>query len=277
MRLLIFGLGFVGKTVARRALARGWAVTATTRGASLPAGIEPVAPDVAGDAAARSDAVLITAAPDDHGCPGLNAMARGLRGAAVRWIGYLSTTGVYGDWEGRWVFEDSPLNAHSPEGARRAAAEHDWHALGEQTGLPVAAFRLPGIYGPGRSPFDRLRKGQARSIDRPGQVFSRIHVEDIAAGVEASMRRPRRGAAYNLVDDEPAPAHVVTAHAAALLGVPAPPVEAYDAAMLSPKARRFYEESRRVANALAKAELGWRPAYPTYREGLAAVLAAENR
>jgi nucleoside-diphosphate-sugar epimerase len=203
-------------------------------------------------------------------------MALGLRGSPARWIGYLSTTGVYGDWEGRWVFEGSPLKAHSPEGARRAAAEHDWFAVGEQTGLPVAAFRLPGIYGPGRSPFDRLRKGQARSVARKGQVFSRIHVEDIAAALEASMARPRAGAAYNIVDDEPAPAHVVTAHAAALIGIPAPPVEDYDSAILSPQARRFYEESKRVANALAKAELGWRPAYPTYREGLAAVLAAER-
>lgn len=276
MRLLIFGLGFVGRTVARRALARGWEVAATTRGGPMLPEIEPVHIQAAGDAAAHSDAVLVTAAPDDHGCPGLAALATGLRGSPARWVGYLSTTGVYGDWGGRWVFEDSPLKAHSLEGARRAAAEHDWFALGEQTGLAVAAFRLPGIYGPGRSPFDRLRTGQARSIVRQGQVFSRIHVEDLAAGLEASMARPRGGAAYNLVDDEPAPPHIVTAHAAALIGVDPPPLEDFDTVALGPKARRFYEESKRVANALAKAELGWFPVYPTYREGLAAVLAAER-
>jgi nucleoside-diphosphate-sugar epimerase len=143
-------------------------------------------------------------------------------------------------------------------------------------GLTVTAFRLPGIYGPGRSPFDRLREGTARRLVKPDHVFSRIHVEDLAAALEASIARPRAGGIYNLCDDAPAPAAEVTACAAELLGMPPPPEEAYDPALLSPAAQRFWAECKRVSNALAKAELGWRPAYPSYREGLRAILDAEQ-
>ncbi len=279
MRLLIFGLGYVGQALAGRLGPKGWSVAATCRGTPGPAfaalGVEPVAVDEAARHAALADAVLVTAAPDDHGCPGLAALRGGLSPGRGRWVGYLSSTGAYGDWSGRWVFEDCPLKAQSIEGARRAAAEHDWQAFGREAGLAVAAFRLPGIYGPGRSAFDRLRTGHSASVVRAGQVFSRVHVDDLARGLEASMARPRPGAAYNLCDDEPAPAHAVTAHAAALLGLPPPPTQAYDPDTVRPQARRFYAESKRVANALAKAELGWRPLFPTYREGLAAILSAE--
>jgi nucleoside-diphosphate-sugar epimerase len=143
-------------------------------------------------------------------------------------------------------------------------------------GLTVTVFRLPGIYGPGRSGFDRLRAGQARRIASPGQVFSRIHVDDLAAGLEASIERPRAGGIYNLCDDEPCPNGDVIAHAAELLGLPVPQEVALEDAALSPAGLRFYAESKRVSNALAKAELGWRPAYPTYREGLRAILKAER-
>lgn len=280
MRLLIFGLGYVGQAVARRARGRGWRVAATFRGEAPPPvfaalGVEPTPLPLCQAEAAASDAVLVTAAPDDHGCPGLDYLRDGLVGPFPRWIGYLSTTGVYGDWGGRWVFEDSPLKAQSVEGARRVAAEQDWLHL-VLDGAPVTVFRLPGIYGPGRSPLDRLRQGQARSVVREGQVFSRIHVEDLAAGLEASIARPRPGGVYNLVDDEPAPAQAVTAFAANLLGVPPPRPEPYDPTTMRPQARRFYAESKRVSNALAKAELGWRPAYPTYREGLQAILRQEG-
>ncbi|MDB5459726.1 MAG: Nucleoside-diphosphate-sugar epimerase, partial [Caulobacteraceae bacterium] len=152
----------------------------------------------------------------------------------------------------------------------------DWRQIGRGMGLTVTAFRLPGIYGPGRSSFDRLRDGTARRLIKPGHVFSRIHVEDLAAGLEASIRQPRAAGIYNLCDDEPAAAAEVTAYAAGLLGMAPPPKEAFDPAALSPAARRFYEECKRVSNARAKAELGWRPAHPTYREGLAAILAAET-
>ena len=281
MTLLIFGFGFSGKALARRMLAQGWSVTAAIRKpedreAARATGVEAVDPADAGalrQAAGRARAVLVTAPPGPAGCPGLEALVPALAasGAFPDWIGYLSTTGVYGDRAGRWVTEASPLNAQSIEGARRAAAERDWRQIGRGMGLTVAAFRLPGIYGPGRSAFDRLRDGTARRLVKPGHVFSRIHVDDLAAGLEASIARPRPHAVYNLCDDEPAPAADVMAYAAGLLGIATPPEEPFDAAALSPMARRFYAESKRVSNALAKAELGWRPAYPTYREGLRAI------
>ena len=149
-------------------------------------------------------------------------------------------------------------------------------ALSERTGLPVMIFRLPGIYGPGRSPFTRLRQGSATRYALPGHVVSRIHVEDIAAGLHASLLKPRAGGIYNLCDDLPAPSEVVTAYAASLMGIEPPPLVPLDLAALPPQARRFYLASRRVSNALAKAELGWRPVYPDYRAGLAAVLSSET-
>ncbi len=230
------------------------------------------------EAAARANAILVTAPPGERGCPGLAALAPAIAasGAFPDWIGYLSTTGVYGDRDGGWVFETSALDARSVEGARRVAAERDWREIGRGMGLTLTAFRLPGIYGPGRSAFDRLRDGTARRLVKPGHVFSRIHVEDLAAGLEASIARPRAAGIYNLCDDEPASAADVTAYAAGLLGLPPPPEEPFDPAALSPAGRRFYDECKRVSNARAKAELGWRPRYPTYREGLAAILAAET-
>ena len=254
MRLFVYGLGYTGKALARRLEFRGWTVSGVGRGEDARAVNE----------AARADAVLVSAPPGEAGCPGLVALA----GVTPPWLGYLSTTGVYGDRGGGWVFEGSDLAPASPEGARRVAAETGWRARG------AMVFRLPGIYGPGRSAFDRLRDGTARRLVKPGQVFSRIHVDDLAAALEAALARPHPSWAMNLCDDEPARATDVTAHAAALMGVEPPPEEAFDEATLSPAARRFWAESKRVSNARAKAALGWRPAYPSYREGLAAVLAA---
>jgi len=278
MRLFVFGFGYTGAALARRLLPEGWRVAGTSRDeagrAALAAqGVEPVDPAEPAELAqalANTDALLISAPPTVEGCPGFVALAPFMGGRRPAWIGYLSTTGVYGDREGRWVFEDSLLLAHSVEGARRAAAERDWMRLG------ASVFRLPGIYGPGRSAFDRLRDGTAKRLVKPGQVFSRIHVDDLAGGLAASMARPDRAHVYNLCDDEPAPADVVTAYAADLLGIARPPEEPFDPAALSPAARRFWSENKRVSNARAKAALGWRPAYPTYREGLAAVLAFES-
>ncbi|MFN3856434.1 MAG: SDR family oxidoreductase [Caulobacter sp.] len=284
--LLIFGFGFTGAALARRLIPEGWRVSGTVRSteaaaAALAAGVTPLDPGDRHDlvrALAGATAVLVTAPPGPDGCPGLNALVPAMATARAfpDWIGYLSTTGVYGDRQGRWVFESSPLSARSVEGGRRAAAERDWQEVGRGMGLTVQTFRLPGIYGPGRSPLDRIRDRTARSVIKPGQVFSRIHVDDIASGLAASIARPRAGAAYNLTDDEPAPSHVVNAYAAALLGLPAPVETPFDAATLSPAALRFWSENKRVSNALAKAELGWRPRYPSYREGLAAILAAER-
>lgn len=284
MKLLIYGYGFAGRALAGRMQARGWNVAATFRkpedaGRLAADGVEPVPasdPVLLDAQAAAAQAVLITAPPGAEGCPGLPALVPALARARAfpDWLGYLSTTGVYGDRKGGWVFEHSRLAAQSREGARRVAAERDWLDVGRGMGLTVAVFRLPGIYGPGRSTFDRLREGRARRIAAPGQVFSRIHVEDLAAGLEASIARPRAGGIYNLCDDEPAPNSEVVAYAARLLGMEPPPEMTLEEAALSPAAMRFYGESKRVSNALAKAELGWRPAYPTYREGLRAVLAA---
>jgi nucleoside-diphosphate-sugar epimerase len=284
LRLFVFGLGYVGQAFAQALIGRGWSVAATARDAVRAAelralGIEPVdAEDRAAMAAALTgvNAVLVTAPPTADGCPGLEATIPALAAAQAfpDWIGYLSTTGVYGDFEGRWVFESSPLKAQSVEGARRVGAERDWRQVGRGMGLTVTTFRLPGIYGPGRSALDRLRAGEGRRIVKPGQVFSRIHLDDIVSGLLASLDRPRAGGVYNLVDDEPAPPQDVMEHAASLLGAPVPPDLPFNELGLSPATRRFYAENKRVSNALAKAELGWRPRYPTYREGLAAILAA---
>lgn len=224
-------------------------------------------------------AILITAPPGDAGCPALPVFAPLLARAQAfpDWIGYLSTTGVYGDRKGRWVFETSRLAARSVEGARRVAAERDWLQVGRGMGLTVTVFRLPGIYGPGRSALDRVRAGEARRIALPGQVFSRIHVDDLAGGLEASIARPRPGGVYNLCDDEPCSNSEVLGYAASLLGVAAPPEIPLAEARLSSQALRFYVENKRVSNARAKAELGWRPIYPSYREGLRAVLEVEMR
>lgn len=281
MRLLVFGYGFSGRVLARRMASQGWTVAATSRDAAGRGRIEAdgFEPIDAGDrlalarALAETHAILVTAPPGPEGCPGLNALVPAMAQAAAfpDWIGYLSTTGVYGDRGGRWVTEQSRLAAQSIEGARRVGAERDWLEVGRGMGLTVTIFRLPGIYGPGRSAFDRLRDGRARRITAPGQVFSRIHVDDLATGLAASISRPRAGGIYNLCDDDPAPNSEVVGHAARLLGMEPPPEVSLLDANLSPAAMRFYAESKRVSNARAKAELGWRPAYPTYREGLAAI------
>jgi nucleoside-diphosphate-sugar epimerase len=280
MRLLIFGFGFTGAALAARLLLKGWAVSGTSRQPERRArlcamGVEAIDPDDSAAlrvAANTADAVLIAAPPSEDGCPGWAALPTADLRRARPWIGYLSTTGVYGDRGGRWAFETSPVAPRSPEASRRVAAETAWMSLGDA--CPVSIFRLPGIYGPGRSALDRVRAGEARSVIKPGHVFSRIHVDDIAAGLEASITRPDRAGVYNLCDDEPAAPADVNAYAADLLGLPAPPKAPFEAQALSPMARRFWAESKRVSNAKAKAALRWRPLYPTYREGLRAVLGA---
>jgi nucleoside-diphosphate-sugar epimerase len=193
----------------------------------------------------------------------------------LRWIGYLSTIGVYGDHQGRWIDEDCPVAPLSRESRYRVLAEAQWLEFGQAVGAPAHLFRLPGIYGPGgRSQIDALRAGRARRIVKPGQVFNRIHVDDLAETVIASMRRPGGSAVFNVTDDEPAPANDVVTHAARLLGIDPPPEIAFEDAELPPFAVHFYAECKRVRNQRIKQELGVTLRYPTYREGLAAVLAA---
>jgi len=278
VRLLVFGFGYSARALAART-AGDVHVTATVR-SPLPApwrdAVETVSVrnhDALATALGRSDALLVTAAPDPETglCPGFEALASHMRsGSGPGWIGYLSTTGVYGDRGGGWVRETSELRPASETARRRVAAEAAWAG----TGRPLAIFRLPGIYGPGRSALDRVRDGTARRMAAPGQVFSRIHVDDLADGLAAALARPDRTGVFNLCDDEPAPAADVTLEACRLLGVEAPPETPLDLDALTPAARRFWAESKRVSNARAKAALSWRPAHPTYREGLAAILAA---
>ena len=281
-KALIYGCGFTGEAFARRLLRQGWRVAGVSRSAERRAalaalGVEPLAADDAGAlvrAAGEADAVVAAAPPGAQGCPALRAFGPVLAGRPHAWAAYLSTTGVYGDRAGGWVDEGSSLDARSLEGVRRVEAESDWRALADRGGFPLAVLRLPGIYGPGRSPFDRLREGRAHRLDKPGHVFSRIHVDDLAAALDSALAR-RASGAFNVCDDQPAPAADVTACAARLLGLDPPPLQAFETATLSPMAQRFWSESKRVSNAHAKAALGWRPAYRGYAEGLAAVLAAE--
>ncbi|MEZ6010607.1 MAG: NAD-dependent epimerase/dehydratase family protein [Hyphomonas sp.] len=222
--------------------------------------------------------LLVTIPPDAHGCPVLRHVHTGpdhdhAGPGHDLTVTYLSTTGVYGDLAGGWAFEWSPLNPQTPRARARALAEAQWQDF---TGGRVRIVRLPGIYGPGRSPFDKLRAGTAQRIVKPGQVFSRVHVDDIAEGLLALARHPETAGVFHLCDDEPAPPQDVTEYAARLLGQSPPPEVRFEGAGLSPMAASFYAECKRVSNARAKAALGWRPQYPTYREGLTAVLAAEE-
>lgn len=215
--------------------------------------------------------------PDEYGDPVLKVLRKDIaRLGTLEWIGYLSTVGVYGDQEGAWVDEETPVAPNSERARARVAAELAWLEFGNDIGVPVQIFRLAGIYGPGRSAFDKLRKGTARRIVKPGQVFSRIHVEDIVTVLEASIARPRAGGIYNVADDEPAPPDEVITYAAKLLGVHPPPAVPFEEADLSPMARSFYEGTRRIGNKRIKSELGVALRYPTYREGLAALLDAQR-
>lgn len=289
-RLFIFGLGYTALHLADRLRSAGWSLAGTVRGqekadALRAQGIDAFTFDRGrplADIAAALDGVthiLSSVPPDADGDPVLDQHGADIaaRATSLRWTGYLSTTGVYGNTGGAWVDEDSPLNATGPRGRRRVAAEAGWLSLYEQAGVPVHLFRLPGIYGPGRSAIDAVRAGTARRIDKPDQVFCRIHVDDIAGAVKASIAAPRPGTAYNIVDDEPAPAAEVVEHAARLLGVTPPPLETFDPETMSAMAASFYADNRRVRNDRLKSWLHYRLIHPTYREGLAAQIKAETK
>ena len=221
--------------------------------------------------------IVISVPPDQDGDPVFDEHRDHLIHAQkLRWIGYLSTTGVYGNREGAWVDEASPCLPTGHRGARRYTAENNWLSMSHQHDLPVHIFRLPGIYGPGRSAFDSLRSGQARRVIKPGQVFSRVHVADIAAGLRASMRHPRPGAIYNLCDNEPAPPQDVILWASHLLGVAPPPEVTFDQAKLGKMAASFYRDNKRVRNQRIRHELGFSPTYDNYRIGLKAILMEEH-
>ncbi|MGY3438298.1 MULTISPECIES: SDR family oxidoreductase [unclassified Marinovum] len=280
--LLSFGHGYSARAFARLLPPADWRVIGTTRTAeNQPAlaetGIEPLL--FPGDdmraALDAADHLLISAGPNEDGDPVLAQLADEIaaRAGQFKWVGYLSTTGVYGDHQGGWVDEDTPLAPSTRRGEMRAQAEAEWQAI---PGLPLHIFRLAGIYGPGRGPFAKVRKGTARRIIKPGQVFSRIHVEDIAQVLKASVAQPDPGAIYNLCDDDPAPPQDVIAYAAALLDLPIPPATPFQQAEMTPMARSFYAESKRVRNDRIKQELGVTLIYSDYRAGLRALLADER-
>jgi nucleoside-diphosphate-sugar epimerase len=260
--LLIFGLGYTAGRIADAMRARGWRVAATGSAGDIAFADREAVLTALGEASH----VLSSVPPARNGGdPVLEAYGEGLQGRALF---YLSSTGVYGDRAGAWVDEATPTIAQSGEGRRNARAEADLAWLG----MSARVFRLPGIYGPGRSALDRVKEGKARRINLPGQVFSRVHVDDIASGVVAALVQCAPAGAYNLGDDLPCSGNEVTEHACRLLGLPLPPLESLEEANLSDMARGFYMENRRVANGKAKRVLGWSPLYPTYVEGLAGLL-----
>jgi nucleoside-diphosphate-sugar epimerase len=284
MNLFVFGLGFSARRFVEREGARferiSGTVTEPEKARALSAesshrvyGFGPEADDprIAGDLA-EADALLISAPPGRDGDTVLARYEGAIRNSRIRWIGYLSTIGVYGDQGGAWIDETTEAAPRSERSRSRLAVERAWLRLGDETGKAVQVFRLSGIYGPGRNPFVKLREGKAQRIIKRDQVFNRIHVDDIATTLAASLDRPRNGAVYNVTDDEPTPPQVVTEHAADLAGLPLPPAVDFETADLSPMARSFYGENKRVRNRLIREELGVNLAYPTYREGLAALV-----
>ena len=259
MRLFVFGLGYTGQALARRLRGEGWHVAGTGRDGTVD--FDDVA--AVGRELATATHILSSVPPADERDPVLERYGDAL-GECAAWLGYLSSTGVYGDAAGAWVDETTPTG--TGRRAARAAADAAWLALGAHV------FRLPGIYGPGRSALERIAAGTAHRTGLTGQVFSRVHVADIVTGVIAGFGAP--AGAYNLADDLPASHDDVVVFASRLLGLPPPPLVALDG--LSPMARGFYAENRRIATTKAKRLLGWRPLYPDYRAGLRSVSATSS-
>jgi nucleoside-diphosphate-sugar epimerase len=289
MHLFCFGLGYSSGVVAGRLARQGWRITGTSTRAEGAAQITAngytglvfdgtaANADVAAELKTATH-VLLSIPPGADGDPAFARFSDSMReSSSITWIGYFSTVGVYGDAQGGWVDEETEAKPGSERGKRRLAAERQWLGLARDAGEHAAVFRLPGIYGPGRCALDDVLDGTARSIIKPGQVFNRIHVDDIASAVIAAIERPHTGCVYtgrvyNVTDDEPGPPQDVVNFAAELLGRPQPPSLDFATAELSPMARSFYSENKRVANARMKAELGIRLKYPNYREGLRAIL-----
>ena len=287
-KLFAFGLGYSAQALASRLQAKGWEIAGTVRD---PATLERLRQ--CGYAMARfanasdRDTVagllpgtthLLHSIPPVVGNDPVLALFRDQLAAlsSLRWVGYLSTVGVYGGSDGAWVDETMAPEPRNARTEARVVAEEEWLEFGREAGCSVQVFRLAGIYGPGRSAFDKLRDGTARRIIKQGQVFNRIHVDDIASTLEASIALPRQGALYNVADNHPAPPDEVIAYAAELAGLPLPPAIPFEDADLTPMARSFYEGNRRIANELIKSELGVILRYPTYRDGLAAILADDG-
>jgi nucleoside-diphosphate-sugar epimerase len=281
-RLFCFGLGYSALALARDLMKEGWSVAGTTRSEEKRSALEAEGIEahlfsreqpLADARTALLDVthVVTSIAPDESGDPVLGCHEKDLRaGDRLAWVGYLGTTGVYGDRQGGWVDESDPPAPSLPRTKRRVAAEGHWLA----SGMPAHIFRLAGIYGPGprRNALETVKSGRARRVVKPGQMFGRIHVDDIVQVLKASIARPNPGAIYNVVDDEPAPPQDVIAFAAELLGVEPPPEVPFEQADLSEAARSFYADNRKVANARIRNELGVDLKHPNYRDGLRSIL-----
>ncbi len=282
--LFCFGFGFSARALARHLDHTRWKITGTARSQQDETKFPDLTATVlvadgethnerVAEALQSASHVLVSAGPDGSGDPLLKHYHDELaRSDTLKWIGYLSTIGVYGDQNNAWVDEETKVAPTSPRAVRRVKAENTWLEFAQQTGTTVQVFRLAGIYGPGRSVIDKLQAGTARRIEKPGQVFNRIHVDDIALTLKAAMKGAGTHSLYNVADDEPAPPQDVICYGAQLLGITPPPIIPFDQANLSPMGRSFYCERRRVRNARIKADLGVELSYPTYREGLAACL-----
>lgn len=282
--LFSFGHGYSAAALADLLMPTGWAITGTARTQEkaqtlrkkgLTARVTPQ--DSISEDLTNATHLLISAAPTADGDPFLNAYEKHLESAApsLEWVGYLSTTGVYGDHAGDWVDETSPLTPATQRGQARVAAEARWASTAERLGLNLKIFRLAGIYGPGRGPFAKVRNGTARRIIKPNQIFSRIHVDDIAQVLAASINRPQSSQIFNVCDDFAAPPEDVIGYAAELLGLPIPEAVPFETAEMTPMARSFYAESKKVRNDRIKSELGVTLIYPDYKAGLKALLATE--
>ncbi|WP_353534885.1 SDR family oxidoreductase [Cognatishimia sp. WU-CL00825] len=279
--LLSLGHGFSAQALAARLVPQGWRVIGTTRKTEKleelsASGVEPLLWPCDLTSCLRDVTHILTSAgPDAQGDPILRAARPAIEAvkSQLHWVGYLSTTGVYGDHDGGWVDETTALDPATERGKRRVLAEREWLDIDD---LPVHVFRLAGIYGPGRGPFAKLRRGVAQRVIKKNQVFSRTHVQDIAQVLEASMAQPNPGRIYNVCDDDPQPPEVVIEYAAKLLGMAPPPAVAFEEATMSPMARTFYSDSKRVRNDRIKDELGVTLKYPTFKAALEAMLAQER-
>jgi len=273
----------VAAALSARLRGKGWSFAGTARDSVKTGMIEANGGEAVEWSDARLDetafdgasAILISTPPAGGKCPAFVTAADAIsaRRGSLAWIGYLSTNGVYGDWRGAWVDETANLLARTERGKARIRAEAGWRALAVSLGLPLVIFRLPGIYGPGRSALDKVRARTARRIFKKDQVFNRMHVEDIAAALEASIKNPQAGGLFNLADDEPSPPQDVIEFACKLIGQEPPPLMPIETANLSPSSLSFYTDNKCVNNARMKHHLGVKLSYPTYREGLRAILA----
>ncbi len=287
-KLFCFGFGYTAGFLGERLSACGWKVSGTTTSPAKRAFLKKnglaawlfdrdhAIPDPFNTFADVTH-ILLSVPPDGNGDPVFNTHGADLAALKkLEWVGYLSTTAIYGDQSGKWVDETTPPAPDSRRGSQRLKAEQQWQSLFLNEGLPLHIFRLSGIYGPGRSAIDSVRSGTARRIDKPGHAFNRVHVDDIVQTLIASMNKPRPGSIYNLADDEPSPSHEVIQFACNLIGIESPPLISYDQAEMAPIVRSFYKDNKRVRNDLIKSELGVQLSHPDYRSGLQACLEVEK-